>query len=82
MLNYSFKKQFLPSKKIPHTDGSSKLIPKTREPLVETVIVSLRSEMEIKNVLYNTVKEQLVTLEEIINEDTVLVLCARLFRYF
>ena len=29
------------------------------------VIASLSSEMDIKNVLYNTVKEQPVTLEEI-----------------
>ena len=42
----------------------SRLIPKIREPLEETVIASLSSEMDIKNVLYNTIKEQLVTLEE------------------
>ena len=43
----------------------SRLIPKIREPLAETVITSLSSEMDIKNVLYNTVKELPVTLEEI-----------------
>ena len=38
LLNYSFKMEFLPSKKIPHADGLSRLIPKIREPLKETVI--------------------------------------------
>ncbi len=41
------------------------LIPKTRERLEETVIASLRSEMDIKYVLYNIVKELPVTLEKI-----------------
>ena len=57
--------EFLPSKKIPHADGLPRLIPKIREPLEETVIASLSSKMDIKNVLYNTVKELLFTLEEI-----------------
>ena len=52
---------FLPSKKIPHSDGLSRLIPKIREQLAKTVITSLSSEMEIKNVLYNAVKELPVT---------------------
>ena len=47
-LNYSFKMKFLPSKKIQHSDGLSRLIPKTREPLEETVIALLSSEMDIK----------------------------------
>ena len=57
--------ELLSSKKIPHADGLSGLIPKIREPLEETVIASLSSEMDIKNVLYNTVKELSATLEEI-----------------
>ena len=57
--------KFLPSKKIPHTDCLSILIPKIREPLEETVIASLNSRMDIKKVLYNTIKELPVTLEEI-----------------
>ena len=57
--------EFLSSKKMPHTDGLSRFIPKIREPLEETVIASLSSEMDIKNVLYNTMKELPVTLEEI-----------------
>ena len=56
--------RFLPSKKIQHADGSSRLISKIREPLEETVIASLSSEMDIKNVLHNTVKELPVTVEE------------------
>ena len=48
-----------------HADGLSRLIPKIREPLEETVIASLSLEMDIKNVLYNTVKELPVTLEGI-----------------
>ena len=43
----------------------SRFIPKIREPLEETAIASLSSKMDLKNVLYNTVKELPVTLEEI-----------------
>ena len=57
--------KFLPSKEIAHVDGLSRLIPKNTEPLEETVIVSVRSEMDIKYVLFNTVKELPVMLEEI-----------------
>ena len=55
----------LSSKEIAHVDGLSTLMPKTREPLEETLIASLRSEMDIKYVLYNTVQELPVQLEEI-----------------
>ena len=65
LLNYSFKMEFLPSKEIAHADGLSRLIPKNTEPLEETVIASFRSEMDVKYVLFNTVKELPVTLEEI-----------------
>ena len=65
LLNYSFKMECLSSKEIAHVDGLSRLIPKTREPLKEMVIASLRSEMDIKYVLYNIVKELPVSLEEI-----------------
>ena len=57
--------EFLPSKEIAHVDGSSRLISKNTEPLEETVIALLRSKMDIKYVLFNIVKELLVTLEEI-----------------
>ena len=43
--------EFLSSRKIPHTDGVSRLIPKIRESLEETVIASLTSKIDIKNVL-------------------------------
>ena len=65
LLNYSFKMEFLPSKEIAHADGLSRLIPKILEPLEEIVITSLRSEMDVKYVLLNTIKELPVTLEEI-----------------
>ena len=65
MLNYFLQMDFLLSKKIPYVDGLSRLIPKITEPLEETVIASLSSEMYIKTVLYNTVNELPVTLEEI-----------------
>ena len=64
-MNYSFKMEFLPSKEIAHADGLSRLIPKNTEPLEETVIASLKSEMDIKYILFNTVKKLPVTLEEI-----------------
>ena len=48
LLNYPFKIEFLPSKKIGHADGSSRLIPKLSEPSEETVIAALSTEMEIK----------------------------------
>ena len=65
LFNYSFKMEFLPSKEIAHADGLSRLIPKNTEPLKETIIASLKSEMDIKYVLFNTVKELPVTLKEI-----------------
>ena len=57
--------EFLPSKEIAHADRLSRLIPKNTEPLEETVIASLNSEMDVKYVLFNTVKELPVMLEEI-----------------
>ena len=50
---------------MPHADGLSRLIPKIREPFEETVIALLSSEMYIKNILFNTVKDFPVSLEEI-----------------
>ena len=64
-LNNSFKMEFLPSKGIAHADGLSRLIPKNTEPLEVIVIVSLRSEIDVKYVLSNTVKVFRDTLEEI-----------------
>ena len=53
LLNYSFKKEFLPSKEIAHVDGLSRLIPKNTELLEETIIASLKSEMDVKFILFN-----------------------------
>ena len=44
LLNYNFNMEFLPSKKLCHADGLSRLIPKQRETLEDTVIASLRTE--------------------------------------
>ena len=65
LLNHSFKMEILLSKEIIHVDGLSRLIPKNTELLEETVIASLKSEMDVKYVLFNIVKELRVTLEEI-----------------
>ena len=65
LLNYPFKMEFLPSKEIAHGDGLSRLRPKNTELLEETVIASIMSEMDVKYVLFNTVKKLPVTLEEI-----------------
>ena len=68
LLNYDFKMEFLPSKKLGHADGLSRLIPKTGEPLEDTVIASLRSEKDYSAILCNTVKELPVTLDDIKKE--------------
>ena len=57
LLNYSFKMELLPSKEIAYADGLSRLVPKNTKPLEETVIGSLKSEMDVKYVLFNTVKK-------------------------
>ena len=48
LLNYNFKMEYLPMKKFDNAEGLSRLIPKYKEPLEDTVIASLQSE-EIKN---------------------------------
>ena len=64
LLNYSLKMEFLMAKEIANTDGLPRLIPKNTEPVQETVIASLRSEMDVKYVLFNTIKEFPVSLGE------------------
>ena len=44
--------EFLPSKEIRHTDGLSRLIPKLSEPLEETIIAVLSTEIEMKKKTY------------------------------
>ena len=60
LLNFSFKIEFLLLKDIVLADGLSRLIPKNTESLGETIIASLKSEINVKYVLFNT-----VTFEEI-----------------
>ena len=60
--------EFLPSKKLSHADGLSRLIPKHREPPEDTVITSLWTEGEFKTKLCNTVRELPVTLDQIKRE--------------
>ena len=55
--NHDYKMEFLPSKKLSYRDGLSRVIPKFCKPVEDKVIVAIRAENEIKNVLYNTVRE-------------------------
>ena len=55
--------EYVPSKKLGHTNGLLRLIPKYTEPLEKTVIVVLRN--ELSGLLCNTIKELLVTLEDV-----------------
>ena len=57
--------EFLPSSKISYVDGFSRLIPKHTEALEDTGISSLRTEVEIKMSLCNSVREFPVTLGKI-----------------
>ena len=63
LLNYNFKMLYLPLNKFGHADGLSRLIPKYKEPLEDTVIGSLQSESELKITLCNSVRELPVTLD-------------------
>ena len=65
LLNYNFKIQYMPSKKIAHTDSLSRLIPDNAELLEETAIAALKQEQELTEVLIDTVSELPVMLEEI-----------------
>lgn len=68
LLNYDFSMEFLTSAKLGHADGLSRLIPKSREPLEDTVVASLQSEKDYTQILCNTIKELPVTLKDIIRE--------------
>ena len=65
LLNYNFKLEYLPTNKIGHVDGLSRLIPNHCQPLEDSVIAALRSGCEIKSIIENTVQDLLVTLSEI-----------------
>ena len=57
----------MPSSKLCHEDGLSRIIPQNREHLEDTLIASLRVEVAIK-ILCNSVQELPVTLKEIKNK--------------
>ena len=59
---------YLPLNKFGHVDWLSRLIPKYKEPLEDTVIASLQSEGELKITLCNSVRELPVTLDQIKQE--------------
>ena len=61
--------EYLPSKKFSHVDRLSRLIPKYKKTLEDTVIASLQSEGELKTTLCNTVMELPVPLEQIKQES-------------
>ena len=60
--------KYQPSKRFDHVNGLSKLIPQYKEPLEDTTIASHQSEGELKIILFNTVRELPVTLEQIKQE--------------
>ena len=60
--------EFVPSKKLGHADGLSRLIPKYCEPLEDSVIAALRTENENNSSVINLIRELPVTLDEIIEE--------------
>ena len=68
LLNYNFKIEYLPSKQISHADGLLRFVPKYSEPFEDTIIVALRTDYEIKNMIANAIKELPVTLLEIKSE--------------
>lgn len=57
--------QHLPSNKIAHADGLSRLIPSKTELLEETVIATLKKENELPDILINIIRSIPVTLDEI-----------------
>ena len=68
LLNYNFKLEYLPTSKIGHADGLSRLIPNQCQLLEDSVIAPLRSDCEIKSIIENTVRDLPVTLSEITSE--------------
>ena len=62
---YNFKMVYLRSNKFSHADGLSRLIPKYKEPLEDTVIAFLQSEGELKITLCNSARELPLTLDQI-----------------
>ena len=59
---------YLPLNKFSHADWLSRLIPKYKELLEDSVIASLQSEGELEITLCNSVRELPVTLDQIKQE--------------
>ena len=58
LLNYNFMIEFLTSKNICHADSLSQLIPKNTEVYEDSIIITLRTDCEIKNMIANTKSSQ------------------------
>ena len=69
LLNYNFKIGFLTSKNICHADSLSWLIPQNTEVFDDSIIATLGTDCEIKNMIANTVKELPVTLVDMKRES-------------
>ena len=61
LLGCDFNIEYLLSEKMGHTDSFSRLNPRFKRPLEDRVIASLKSEKEIKYVLWNIMGELPVT---------------------
>ena len=61
LLNYNFKIEFLTSKNICHTDSLFRLLPKNTKVFEDSIIATLRTYCDIKNMIAYTVKEFPVT---------------------
>ena len=62
------KIEYLSSKNICYADGLSRLVPKNTEVFEESIIATLRTNCEIKNMIANTIRELPVTLAHIKRE--------------
>ena len=69
LLNYNFKLGFLTCKNICHLYSLSRLIPKNTEVFEDSIIATVRTDCEIKNLIANSVKEFPVTLADIKRES-------------
>ena len=68
LLNYNFKIEYLSSKNICHADSLSRLVPKNTEVFEDSIIATLRTNCEIKNMIAETIRELPVTLADIKRE--------------
>ena len=68
LLNHNFKNEYLSSKNICHADGLSRLIPKNIEVFEDSIIATLRTNCEIKNMITETIREIPITLADVKRE--------------